>query len=315
MLNKFWEGIGSELGKKWLTYLLEPTLSFWGIGLLAWVYSQDAQWSALTTKWNGLDEVGKVAVLVAAVLGLAASSALMHWLQRPLLRALEGYWPRWLRGLRQRRIDRVRRQLEKKQQRWQALRAQVRKHGRDVLRAVDRQAYVELDEAIVLRYPTDPKALMPTALGNRLRAAEDAPRHRYGLDSVVVWPHLWGLLPETEQSTLSEARGALDGAVRLIGWGGLMLLWLIWAWWALIPALLLILASWLRAVTAAEVYGDLLRAAFDRHRFALYESVRWPLPEDTHSENAHGERLTAYLYRGMTKEPVAFTHSRDGENG
>jgi hypothetical protein len=311
MLNKFWEGLGSELGKKWLAYLLEPALTFWGLGLLAWVYHQDDPWQTLSQAWGALDDVGKVAVIVAGVLGLAASSALLSWVQLPLLRALEGYWPKWLFGLRQRQIEKVRGSLSAKKARWQLLRAQVRERGLAVLRAVERQEYVRLDQEIVLRYPPDENNLMPTALGNRLRAAEDAPRHRYGLDTVIVWPHLWSLLSKEAQATLSEARNTLDAAVRLIGWGLFMLIWLIWAWWAFIPALLLIGAAWLRALDAAEVYGDLLRATFDLHRFELYKSLRWPLPADTHSEKDLGEHVTTYLFRGMTKEPVQFTHAEE----
>jgi hypothetical protein len=314
MLNKFWEGLGSELGKKWLTYLLEPALSFWGLGLLAWIYQQDNHWQALTQAWNGLDDVGKVVVIVAGVLGLAASSTLMRWIQLPLLRALEGYWPQWLFGLRQQRVEKVRGNLSEKKARWQILRAQVREHGLAALRAVERQEYVRLDRDIVLRYPPDENDLMPTALGNRLRAAEDAPRHCYGLDAVIVWPHLWSLLSKEVQGTLSEARSALNTTVRLMGWGILMLIWLIWAWWAFIPALLLIGAAWLRALNAAEVYGDLLRATFDLHRFELYKSLHWPLPTDTHREREQGERLTAYLFRGMTKKPVPYTHTEEDED-
>jgi len=310
MLNKFWEELGGELGKKWLAYLLEPALSFWGIGLLAWVYNQDAHWQALSDAWGGLDDAGKATALAAAVMVLAASSALMRWVQGPLLRALEGYWPKWLFRLRQRRVEKVRAKLAKKKARWQVLRAQVRERGITTLRAVEREAYVRLDHEIVRHYPPDEKDLMPTALGNRLRAAEDAPRCRYGLDAIVVWPHLWGLLPEQEQVTLSEARQALDGAVRLIGWGALMLIWLVWAWWAFIPALALVAASWLRALNAAEIYGDLLRAAFALHRFDLYTALHWPLPANTHDEKEQGDQLTAYLFRGMTKEAVPFVHAK-----
>lgn len=307
MLTKFWEELGSELGKKWLTYLLEPTLTFWGIGLLGWVYRQTTHWQALTELWQRYEEPAQVVLLVAGLLMLMASSTVMRWVQGPWLQLLEGYWPRWLSGLHQARIERVKEQLGPKKARWQVLQQQVREQGFTTLRAVDRKEYVTLDLEINLRYPPDENDLMPTALGNRLRAAEDAPRHRYGLDPVLVWPQLWLVLPPETQTALSEAHESLDAAVRLIGWGMLTFIWFLWAWWACIPALLLIAVSWLRALNAAEVYGGLLRAAFDLHRFALYTAARWPLPTDTQTEKTHGEQFTAYLFRGLSSEPVPFT--------
>lgn len=307
MLTEFWKGVGSELGKKWLSYLLEPALAFWGLGLLAWVYRQDDHWKALEAAWTGTSEQGRVVILVMGILGLVASSAILQQLQLPLLRLWEGYWPRWLSGLRESRIESFKARLKPKQARWQTLKKQIDERGLTSLRQCERQEYSILDREIVLRTPPDEGDLMPTVLGNVLRAAEDAPRHRYGLDTVTVWPHLWLVLPKETQETIAEVRENLNTATRLAGWGLLAFIWLMWAWWAFIPAALLILASRLRALAAAEVYGDLLRAAFDLHRFALYEAVRWPLPTDTTTEVQHGVQLTNYLFRGLSKDPVTFT--------
>lgn len=307
MLTKFWEGVGSELAKRWLAYVLEPVLAFYGIGLLAWAAHTPDPWQKVDVFWSGLEMPAQVAALVAGLLGLVASSAVVRWLQLPVLRLLEGYWPRRLAALRRWRVGRVRARLDKRKARYQRLRARVREHGLESLPAGARQDYASLDREIVLGYPPGDTQLMPTALGNRLRAAEEAPRQRYGLDTVVVWPHLWLLLPKEVQEALGEARAQLDGAVRLVMWGTLSLVWLVWAWWVVIPALVLILVAYLRAVDVAEVYGALLRAAFDLHRLKLYEALRWPLPETSGTaERAAGERLTMFLYRGLTESPVAY---------
>ena len=307
MLTTFWEGVGSELAKRWLAYVLEPALAFYGIGLMAWAAHTPDPWQRVDALWSGLKTPAQVAVLVAALLGLVASSAVVRWLQLPALRLLEGYWPRQLAAVRRWRVGRVRARLDKKKARWQRLRAQVREYGLDALRDAERLDYIALDHEIVLGYPPEDNQLMPTALGNRLRAAEDAPRHRYGLDTVVVWPHLWLLLPKEVQEALGEAREPLDGAVRLMMWGTLSLVWVVWAWWVVIPALILILVATRRAIDAAEIYGDLLRAAFDLHRLKLYEALRWPLPESSGAaERASGERLTMFLHRGLTESPVAY---------
>jgi len=48
-----------------------------------------------------------------------------------------------------------------------------------------------------------------------LRAAEDRPRDRYGLDPVVCWPHLWLTLEKETQQELASSRKELDDGARL----------------------------------------------------------------------------------------------------
>jgi hypothetical protein len=44
-------------------------------------------------------------------------------------------------------------------------------------------------------YPIDDHRVMPTALGNIIRSAEDYGYHRYGFDSIYLWPRLAAVLP------------------------------------------------------------------------------------------------------------------------
>ena len=89
------------------------------------------------------------------------------------------------------------------------------------------------------------------------------------------------------------------------------MVWIAWAWW--VPVVTLIIAFWAyrRALNAAEVYGDLLEAAFDLHRFALYEAMHFPSPKDTSEERKRGQQLTAYLFYGLVTETVTFQKSSD----
>ncbi len=152
---------------------------------------------------------------------------------------------------------------------------------------------------------------MPMKLGNILRAAENYPFERYGLVTNICWPRLWLLLPDGAKKEITEARTTLNTAALIFLWSLLFLVWTIWAWW--VPLVTLVFAIWAYrwALSAAGVYGDLLEAAFDLHRFALYEELRFPLPEDTSVEKAKGEQLTAYLFYGLVDEPITFQKPKD----
>jgi len=168
-----------------------------------------------------------------------------------------------------------------------------------------------------LHYVPDTKEeLMPTKLGNTLRAAELNSADNYGLDAIVCWRRLWLLLPEDVKKELTDARADLDMGVRVFIWGGLFLIWLIWApaWWIF----LILLALSISAVTfsyffmmigAAEIYGSLLESTFDLYRSSLYKSLRWPSPSKPSEEKSSGESLTAYLWRGLSDDDQVFTEA------
>lgn len=309
MLNKFWESLGEGLGGEWIKALLQPSLVFWGLGLLAWVQHHPDGWQFLLELWNKLGSTeARIAALVGILLGVMASSAVMRWVQAWLLRMMEGYWPRPFRRLRVWRTNRVRAKLDEDREEWQKL----ADPERQPLRPENRLEYIALDRRTVLYHPPQDEALMPTRLGNRLKAAEMHAEARYGLDAGVTWPRLWPLLPEGLQTDLGAARKALDATVRLFGWGILTCVWVMWAWWALPLGIAVAVVAWFRALDAAEVYGELIRAAFDLYRFKLYEAVRWSPPEETgEAERVQGERLTQYLFRGLTKEPVRFERPKE----
>ncbi|MGH8967538.1 MAG: hypothetical protein ACRDXB_19735, partial [Actinomycetes bacterium] len=151
-------------------------------------------------------------------------------------------------------------------------------------------------------------SVMPTRLGNILRAAEDRPRDRYGLDPVVCWPHLWLSLDKETQQELAQSRKELDGAARLWLWFLLFASWSWAAWWAPVVAVAGCAATYYGAILArARGYGALMQAAFDLHRRKIYEALGWPFPEDPDDERTSGESVTTYLWRGIAPPGTRFT--------
>lgn len=298
MLTKFSEGLGDKLAERWLSALLTPAFAFWAGGLLAWIWHHDL--STLVQRWEGLGTLGQVAVIVGALLLVVTSAAAMRRFEGPLLRLLEGYWPSWLDWLRDWLADRQRGHYFEMQDQWQALATK----GIDALSTGARRQYLELDYRLRF-YPT-PEDLMPSALGNRLRAAETWPFLKYGLDAIVCWPRLWLALPEGVQQEIGEAREALNAAVRLMAWGALFIVWTVWAWWAAVAGVATVWFGYRVAVNSAETYGSLVESAYDLYRWKLYEVLRWPPPQTPAEERTIGQAVTEYLWRGSDTETLIF---------
>jgi hypothetical protein len=297
-MTTFWAGLGGKLADRWLGVAL-PSLLFWLTGVAAWLAGPGA-WARLAAILGDLDRAGTgraLLVVAGALLLVAGSAALVERLTLPVLRLLEGYWPARPRDWAVRRRDaRIVRDEARYQQLERALETGL---GGDV------DELVALDER--LRRVPAPGRRMPTRLGDTLRAAEALPQAKYGLDAVRCWPRLWLVLPEPAQRELLGARRGLDAAVTGLTWAALAAVWTVTAWWVLpvaAAAVVVVYRWWL--LPAAQVYGDLVEAAFDVHRTALYAALRWPLPGDPREEHELGLRLTEYLWRGSRADAPRF---------
>jgi hypothetical protein len=379
MLTKFWETVGSKLAEHWVARVLTPAFAFWAGGLLA------VAWDSLradvrTQGWamalrgpaqalQALPVVIQGALVLAGLAGLAVSALVAERVTLPLLRLLEGYWPRGRpRWLRDKLIRRHAGRRTKDQPRFSELFGKRERGGltpgeytelrrlelrlkqpatpagswlpswaRDWLLPADgaalepaRQRHQDLVrkrdstqlapaevaelgrlEWRLRRVPVSSALTMPTRLGNLLRAAEERPRLKYGLDTVAVWPQFWLVLPKDTRDELMQARAALDAAARLWLWSVLFVVWTPWALWALPVALVVAAATYYGSMLdAAEVYGDLMEAAFDVHRTELYKAARWPPTATPAEEAGAGAQLTEYLWRGTAPPGAAFDQQR-----
>jgi hypothetical protein len=292
VLTSFWQGVGTKLAERWVA-ALAPSMVFWGIGLA--VTGLDA--GSLAARPPAV----QVLVLAGALLLVSASALLVRRLVFPLTRLLEGYgWPVSARGRLLVRAGKRHDALEKDYQRVNTRLESRELKPFDRLELLEARSRLELD---LRRFPDEPdteapQRLMPTRLGNILRAAESRPADKYGLDAVVCWPRLWLVLPEESRKELGAARTAMDNAVAAMIWSALLLAWTPWTWWALVGPGAAFLTYRLWLLDRAADYGELVESAFDVHRGALYAALRWPLPAAPDQERALGESLTSYLWRG-----------------
>jgi hypothetical protein len=166
----------------------------------------------------------------------------------------------------------------------------------------------------LLRLPAKDR-LMPTMLGNVLRAGEDRPRARYGMDSVLLWPHVHALLRPGIAAAVDDQRDQLDATVRMsatllvaaaISFGLLVT----HGWWLALPAALLVLSlvAYRSAIAAGAAYATVVNAAIDLHRFDLLLALHLDLPHDLEAERRQWQQVGAFFTLPTTPLP-AYVHA------
>ena len=299
MLTKFLESWSGKVTEKWQVGVFLPPLLFWSGGFCVYVWRYG--WQHVVTSWAALSESVQILLGLMAVLVLLLTSALAEAFDLRILRLLEGYWPRPLSRVRRWALARQEAGYARENVRYQELSSRVE--------ALNGEELAELTriEGKLRRIPTDPELRMPTRVGNILRAAELRPGEKYGLNSMVCWPRLWLLLPDSATQQLVEARTSLDVPVRACFFALLFLVWAVWEKWVVPLSLLSVLLAWQRIVDAAEVYADIQESIFDDYRGLLYKALRWPLPANPQAELDAGQLISAYLWRGSDDTTPTFT--------
>lgn len=164
-----------------------------------------------------------------------------------------------------------------------------------------------------LDIPLNPKRILPTKFGNAYAKAEEYAYERYGVDSVLFWPHLRSLMDEKADSLsvrLGQQKTKLDMTLNLSLISGLItlesLLFLIW-----IPAqfeamllsifilgLILTISFYSASIRAIQLQGEFIKMSFDYYRHLILDAFDLPSPSDLFTEQTVWVRLAAFLRRG-----------------
>jgi hypothetical protein len=242
-------------------------------------------------------------------LALVVAALMLQPLQLGLVRALEGYWPAPVRALA----------LGRQRRRRDALAAAAAPRAQ-MPTAAELTAMADAESRLRRLFGSDPDWLLPTRLGNALRAAETRAGEPYGLDAVVAWPRLYPLLPDGVRALVDDQRDALDLAARfcvIFATAAAVSLALLatHGWWLLVPAACLLLAwlSYRGAIAAAIAYGEGIRAAIDLHRFDLLGALHLPLPATLEQERAVNEQLSLFLRQSWPVDLVYEHGTREAE--
>lgn len=342
MLDAFWSGVGEELARHWVARVLTPAFAFWAGGLaLVWWHAYEAAvaangWIATLvasgTALGGPPVLVQGAMVVGGLILVVASAVIAERLTLPLLRMLEGYWtrPAWLHrrlvGYRQRRYDKVRIRAEPLEARqWRGglslkeylelmtleddpvpdpTRLATLRTGAAREFTAQERAQLGRAQTWLQTTPDRDDLRMPTRLGDILRAAEHRPYASYGMDAVVSWSALWTLLPTESRTELTQARSALDAAVRGWLWGALFLVWTPFSWWAVPVGIGVPLLSYRFGILPRAVaFGQLVVTSYDLHRMKLYHALHLPRPTSPDDERSTAGPLVNDALSGTLDEP------------
>jgi hypothetical protein len=285
-------GLGRDIGARFALVGLLP-----GVVLALFVLA--LLWSGAPGEAPDLDRILDEARELDAwaggllFLSLLVAAIVMQPLQLGLVRWLEGYWPRPLAARGRERYER----------RVTALEATTAPRRKPL---TPEELATMSDAASELRLLPPREHLMPTRLGNALRAAEVRAGEPYGLDAVVAWPRLYPLLPDPVRAVVDGQRDALDVNARFCSIFAAAAvisaaLLVTHGWWLLVPVGCLVLA-WLAyraAVASAVAYGESIRTAVDLHRFTLLGALHLPLPATPEEERELNRKLSRFLLQGV----------------
>ena len=163
-------------------------------------------WSQIEKAAAAIGGPGAI-VISAASIAIAVS---LQPLQFRLVQLMEGYWPAWFPAF----LARVGVRLQAERRNRLIRRLSVAPDLDSNAAIVARERALNAESQLNQRFPEQDR-LLPTALGNALRASEDSVGQRYGLQSVVIWPRLFHLLPNEVRSGMDDEVTQLDVSVRL----------------------------------------------------------------------------------------------------
>jgi hypothetical protein len=250
---------------------------------------------------NALDRYSEATELVILG-GVALVFALvLSGLNYPLVRWFEGYplqrlrrWP----GLKL--VPNAAIAL----QRWAYNRLVKIRDDQDQPEQDRKRTYTRLDKD----FPKSPSALLPTRLGNVMRAYERHSNVRWGIDGLTIWPRVSALVSDAERQLLVDAEidlfvflnaafGALVVGICLVvdkaihGNG-------LWEWLLYAIPFLVAYALYRMSIGPAVSRGAVVRASIDLHRLEVYEKLGVRKPNSFSDERELGKAVGQLLLYG-----------------
>jgi len=158
-------------------------------------------------------------------------------------------------------------------------------------------------------FPHDRNALLPTQMGNAIRAFEFHSNARWGLDGVTCWPRIEALLSDGERELHVDAKidvyVFINGAVGAFVVGACLVIdkvvyvpHPVWNWPLYAIPFVLGYVLYKAAIDPTVNWGNVVRASIDLHRLELYEKLGVRSPRSFSDERQLAARLNKALLYG-----------------
>lgn len=239
------------------------------------------------------------ALLVPLCLAGAFLIATVFWsLNISVVRFYEGYpilrWQFLRRGFQSQR-DKLYEEIAALRMKLETQPSQQGSHE-DLLRLTDLQVKAEV------QYPPRSAEVLPTKLGNVIRAFEYYPATRYCIETITVWPRLVAVLPENRVDAINAEKSLMDFWLNLslvLPISGLF--WALAMWYAgiswpflisvFIGGVLLGYLAYRAAIPSAVAWGYEVRTAFDLYRDDLLRKLGLQRPASVSKERSLWHRI------------------------
>lgn len=323
------QGYLEKLGGNFMIAAFVPCLAFVTACMFAFEPLLPTNFLAnVRNSLSPLNQNGLIILLIATMMGFTLTS-----LNTYIYKLFEGYvLPEYLKPLqrielaRARQIRRKRDLLNKKIQRiekWKQnwVRAKMPAYQQAKLKRINDRIgqWINLRDGLAAdydqRYPPKDSQIMPSRLGNILRAAEAYPQSRYHVDAVALWPRMvWAMDKEymmnvdtaNDQCSFLLNSSFLSGVFTLMSWAASIYVWLFPSKafssiaYLLTGVITLIIAWFFYTASLLNVnkYGNLIRSSYDLFRFNLLEKLHLKLPVNIEEEKLVWEKITEFVTIG-----------------
>jgi hypothetical protein len=178
----------------------------------------------------------------------------------------------------------------------------------------ERDEFEKLDVwRAALEFPERMDLVLPTRLGNVMRAYERYSAVVYGIEAIVMWPRLMMVIPAEARESLRDAEALFYFSINMLLVGAITILTtvamtidaltrleatngadiLAWPVFAILAAsLFFIWFSWIRLPDAARARGDQVKSMFDLYRKPLAKALGFDLPETEAEERNMWELIS-----------------------
>jgi hypothetical protein len=159
--------------------------------------------------------------------------------------------------------------------------------------------------------PHNIERVCPTSFGNTYAIAEEYPYDRYGIDSVVFWPHLRMLMQEKAPNhslRLTQQKTVLDLTINFAFLSCLITLEIMLMFvFSVYKPLLLVLAGlafllfigfYQGSIAAIQGLGGLIKVSFDYYRGLILVAFNLQMPDNLSEEQTVWVKLATFIRRG-----------------